>query len=84
MARSRRCVTWTGLLVGSPLLCLVLVGRAAADEILFLNGDRLSGKITGERYQRLTPADRQAIGEILRDTKPDFAPYAAPYVAAGL
>ena len=37
----------------------------------------LSGKITGERYQRLPGADRQAIVEILRDTKPDFAAYAA-------
>jgi len=32
----------------------------------------LSGKITGERYQRLAATDRQAILEILRDTKPDF------------
>ena len=40
----------------------------------------LSGKITGERYQRLSAADRQAIVEILRDTKPDFA----SHVAAGL
>jgi hypothetical protein len=40
----------------------------------------LSGKITGERYQRLSAADRQAIVEILRDTKPDFA----AHVAAGL
>ena len=40
----------------------------------------LSGKITDERYRRLSAADRQAIGEILRDTKPDFA----TYVAAGL
>jgi hypothetical protein len=34
--------------------------------------DVLSGKVTGERYQRLAAADRQAILEILRDTKPDF------------
>jgi hypothetical protein len=34
----------------------------------------LSGKITGERYRHLSAADRQAIAEILRDTKPDFAP----------
>jgi hypothetical protein len=40
----------------------------------------LSGKITGERYRRLSAADRQAIAEILRDTKPDFA----SHVAAGL
>jgi len=37
----------------------------------------LSGKVTGERYRRLSAADRTAIAEILRDTKPDF-------VAAGL
>jgi len=42
--------------------------------------DVLSGKVTGARYQRLPAADRQAILEILRDTKPDFA----PFVAAGL
>jgi hypothetical protein len=40
----------------------------------------LSGKIAGERYRRLSAADRQAILEILRDTKPDFA----SYVGAGL
>ena len=34
--------------------------------------DVLSGKVTGERYARLAPADRQTILEILRDTKPDF------------
>lgn len=34
--------------------------------------DVLSGKATGARYQRLAAADRQAILEILRDTKPDF------------
>jgi len=39
--------------------------------------DVLSGKVTGARYRRLSAADRQAILEILRDTKPDF-------VAAGL
>jgi hypothetical protein len=34
--------------------------------------DVLTGKVTGARYQRLSAADRQAILEILRDTKPDF------------
>jgi hypothetical protein len=34
--------------------------------------DVLSSKVTGARYQRLSAADRQAILEILRDTKPDF------------
>jgi len=42
--------------------------------------DVLTGKVTGARYQRLSAADRQAILEILRDTKPDFS----SYVAAGL
>jgi len=34
--------------------------------------DVLAGKVPGPRYQRLSAADRQAIREILRDTKPDF------------
>lgn len=37
--------------------------------------DVLNGKVTGARYQRLSAADRQAISEILRDTKSDFASY---------
>jgi hypothetical protein len=37
----------------------------------------LTGKIAGERYRRLTAADRLAVLEILRDTKPDFAPFVA-------
>jgi hypothetical protein len=37
----------------------------------------LSGKVTDERHRRLSAADRTAIAEILRDTKPDV-------VAAGL
>jgi hypothetical protein len=37
--------------------------------------DVLTGRITGERYRRLPAADRQAILEILRDTKPDIAKY---------
>jgi len=41
----------------------------------------LSGKITGERYQRLSAADRNAITEILRDTKRDMAEF---FVGAGL
>jgi hypothetical protein len=32
----------------------------------------LSGREKGERYARLTPADRQAVVEILRETKPGF------------
>jgi hypothetical protein len=35
----------------------------------------LSGKDTSKRYERLTVADRQAIVEILRDTKPDLPEY---------
>jgi len=34
--------------------------------------DVLSGKDTGAEYARLTPADRQAIREILLETKPEF------------
>ena len=39
--------------------------------------DVLNGKVTGERYRRLSAADRRAIAEILRDTKSDFASYGA-------
>jgi hypothetical protein len=35
----------------------------------------LSGRERGERYAVLTPADRQAILEILRETKPDLPEY---------
>ena len=35
----------------------------------------LSGAETDARYDRLTAADRQAIVEILRETKPDLPPY---------
>jgi hypothetical protein len=35
----------------------------------------LSGKDTNKRYDRLTAADRQAIVEILVDTKPDLPEY---------
>ena len=35
----------------------------------------LSGEERGARYERLTPADRQAIVEILRDTKKDLPAY---------
>jgi hypothetical protein len=37
--------------------------------------DVLSGGETGRRYARLTAADRRAIVEILRDTKPGLPPY---------
>ena len=39
--KSRRSLT----LAASLALSLMLVGPVAADEILFLNGDRLTGKI---------------------------------------
>ena len=32
----------------------------------------LVGNVRGERYQRLSPADRRTIVEILRDTKSDL------------
>ena len=35
----------------------------------------LSGQETDERYNRLTAADRQAVVEILRETKPDLPDY---------
>jgi hypothetical protein len=35
----------------------------------------LSGEETGKKYARLTPADREAIVEILRDTKRDLPSY---------
>jgi hypothetical protein len=38
----------------------------------------LSGEDTGARYNRLTPADRQAIVEILRATKKDLPDYFFP------
>jgi hypothetical protein len=37
--------------------------------------DVLSGRDTHQRYKRLTAADRQAIIQILRDTKQDLPPY---------
>jgi hypothetical protein len=40
----------------------------------------LTGKVSDARYQRLSATDRQAILEILRDTKTEFT----PYVATGL
>jgi hypothetical protein len=38
----------------------------------------LSGKETDKIYDRLSPADRQAIIEILRDTKPNLPDYFYP------
>jgi putative salt-induced outer membrane protein YdiY len=47
-------VLLTGLLVGGLLLCLAFAGSVAADEVLFLNGDRLSGKIVEMTAGKLT------------------------------
>jgi hypothetical protein len=38
-------------------------------------GQILSGEVTGARYERLTPASRKAVLEILRDTKNDLPDY---------
>jgi hypothetical protein len=35
----------------------------------------LSGTAPGPQYQRLSPDDRRAIVEILKDTKKDLPPY---------
>jgi hypothetical protein len=48
---------------------------SAKDAIYARLWEVLSGKDTNERYDRLTAADRQAIIEILRDTKPDLPAY---------
>jgi hypothetical protein len=47
-------------------LSLVVAGRAAADEILFLNGDRLSGKIVSADGGKLTIKSETA-GEVTVD-----------------
>jgi hypothetical protein len=43
--------------------------------------DVVSGKETGKGFDRLTAAQRQTIGEILRETKPDFATFWKPNAA---
>jgi len=43
----------------------------------------LSGQDTSKRYERLTPADRQAIVEILRDTKKDLPEFFAGDAPSG-
>ena len=45
---------------------------AAKDAIYQRLSDVLSGRERDPRYVRLSPADRQAVLEILRDTKKDF------------
>ena len=47
-------------------LSLALAGRVAADEILFLNGDRLTGKILGAQAGKMTIKTDSA-GEIVVD-----------------
>jgi hypothetical protein len=55
---------------------------AEAREAVYTRLSRvLSGMEASPRYQRLTAQSRRAIVEILRDTKPDIAPF---FVAAGL
>jgi putative salt-induced outer membrane protein YdiY len=54
------------LLVCALTLSLVVAGRAAADEILFLNGDRLSGKIVSADGGKLTIKSETA-GEVTVD-----------------
>jgi putative salt-induced outer membrane protein YdiY len=47
-------------------LSLALAGRVAADEILFLNGDRLTGKILGAQAGTMT-IKTDSVGEIVVD-----------------
>jgi hypothetical protein len=49
--------------------------QKAKDAIYARAWEILSGKDTSKRYERLTPADRQAIVEILKDTKDDLPEY---------
>jgi hypothetical protein len=48
---------------------------AAKDAVYSRMWEILSGKETGKRYARLKPADRTAILEILRETKPGLPAY---------
>src|SRR5258706_14680214 len=54
------------LLACALTLSLVVAGPAAADEILFLNGDRLSGKIVSADGGKLTIKSETA-GEVTVD-----------------
>jgi hypothetical protein len=45
------------------------------DNILQRLYDILTGKDTAREWDRLTAADRQAVLEILRETKPNLPPY---------
>jgi putative salt-induced outer membrane protein YdiY len=53
-------------LAGALALCLVLVGGAAADEVLLLNGDRLTGTIVGAAGGKLT-IKTEAAGDVIVD-----------------
>jgi putative salt-induced outer membrane protein YdiY len=53
-------------LLGSVALGLVLAGSVAADEILLLNGDRLTGKVVGAAGGKLT-IKTEAAGEVTVD-----------------
>jgi Rrf2 family protein len=63
--------------------CSPLIYSAAFDELPIPAKDRiyrrlwetLSGKDDSKTYARLSPADRRAVLEILRDTKPDLPGY---------
>jgi hypothetical protein len=46
--------------------------RAAKEYVYGRLVNVISGKETGEEFHRLTPAQRKGIGEILRETKPQF------------
>jgi hypothetical protein len=48
---------------------------AARDAVYRRMWQVLSGQESGERYARLTAADRQAVIEILRETKPGLPKY---------
>jgi hypothetical protein len=55
-----------GCFSGGAAIWLILVGTAAADEVLFLNGDRLTGKIVGAAGGKLT-IKTESVGEVTVD-----------------
>ena len=60
------------LIYSEPFDAMPAAAKAAVYERLW---EILSGRETSDRYTVLTPADRQAILEILRETKPDLPGY---------
>ena len=60
------------LIYSEPFEAMPPAAKAAVYSRLW---EVLSGRETGERYHVLTPADRQAILEILRETKSDLPEY---------